>query len=108
MSAARTYDDKKRKGLQEEHLASSSIAEHIEASLSSPFFLSIETPLPESMKATILLASEAPSKDVLSFREAQLTRMRKLAHDTFPTEMEWGKLIPGELRPAACKLRLSP
>ena len=108
MSAARTYADKQRAGLQEEHLDSSSIDEHIDAALSDPFFLSLDTPLPGSMKEALGFANQAHPAEILSFWEVQLTRMQQLVHDAIPIELKWGHLIPDELRPAAGKRSLAP
>ena len=54
-SASRSYADKQRKGLQEEHLDSLDMADHLDQALSAPFFLSLPTPLPHSLSSQILI-----------------------------------------------------
>ena len=105
-SSSRTYADKQRRGLQEEHTECSSIEEHVKAALKAPFFLALHTPLPSSLSKAISFVSECAPELVTSFWEKQLGELTKLASDASDTNESWKKLIPTEIRPAAGKLNL--
>ena len=107
VSAARLYASQQRKGLQEEHLDSLSMVEHLEAALISPFFLSLPTPIPPTLQAAIDFIASGPTASALSFWNDQLSRIEQLANDSLPVDLHWKSLIPAALRPAAGKLRLA-
>ena len=107
-SSARTYAGKQRKGIQEEHMESLSIEEHVEEALSAPFFLSLQTPLPQSITTALDFVAHTPSHEITSFWEEQLSRLQTLTLDASPTDKTWNNLIPATIRPAAGKLRLAP
>ena len=60
------------------------------------------------MKEALGFPNQSPTAEILSIRDAQLNRMQQLVRDAIPIELEFGQLIPEELRPAADKLRLAP
>ena len=73
-----------------------------------PFFFALETHIPDSLKDALHLANKSPTWEILCLWKAQLPNLYQLAQGTPPADMEWGKLIPAELRPSASKNRLSP
>ena len=98
-SACRTYADKQRNGLQEEHTDSASISEHVSVALAAPFFPSLETPLPESAKEDLHFANAPPKNGVLGYWDIQLALMSQLERGTLSTIQERHKLSPQELLP---------
>ena len=82
--------------------------DHLDAALSSPFFLSLPTPLPRSIQDDLTYVSSADPSAILSFWGDQLGRMERLASDSLSTDRAWNDLIPTTIRPAAGKLRLPP
>ena len=106
-SASRSYADKQRKGLQEEHLDSLDMADHLDQALSAPFFLSLPTPLPHSLQSALDYASSTNPQTIISFWEEQLQALETMVSDARLTDLEWNRLIPGRIRPAAGKLRLA-
>ena len=107
-SSSRTYADRQRKGLQEEHTDSLSLTEHVNEALSAPFFLGLPTPLPESVESALNFIKASPSDTILDFWETQLKHTNKLVEDSKTIESEWVKLIPAELKLASGKLKLAP
>ena len=108
MSAARTYADKQRKGLQEAHVDSLSMLDHVGAALSAPFFLSLNTPLPESVSAALAFVASSPPELGSAFWEEQLLHTEVLIADALPTDLKRNKIIPAEIPPASGKLKLAP
>ena len=82
--------------------------EHIDEALSPPFFLSLDTPLPDSRNEARNFATSAPESEVLRFWDTQLSRMYPMEQDAISSDTECDLLIPDELKPAAGKLRLAP
>ena len=106
--AARSYADRQRKGLQEEHLDSMAMEEHRDAALSSPFFLSFPPPLPQSIQDALSYVSSTDPSVILRFWGDQLVRMDQLASDSLPTDRDWNELISSTIRPSEGKIRLAP
>ena len=107
-SSARTYAGNQRKGIQEEHLESLSIEEHVGGALSSPFFLSLETPIPRSITEALKFISDTPSEMIALFRCRQLDHLTRLVADAADTDSKWNLLIPSSIIPAAGRIRLAP
>ena len=104
-SAARTFDDTHRKGLQEGRLSCGFIRDHVEEAARAPFFLSLKTPLPDSIENAVKSVSATPQKTIISSWHSQLGRIRTFSPDALPADITWNSLIPLPIRPAADKVR---
>ena len=71
-SSARTYAGKQRRGVVDEHLACVTIHEHVSEALNSPFFLSLQTPLPASTTEAALFLRDSPTQALIQFWNNQL------------------------------------
>ena len=106
-SSSRLYAGKQRKGVIDEHLECLSMQEHIDKALSSPFFLSLEVPLPLSIKEAATFIKDSPPELILNFWDEQLSSLDKLIMEASSLEHSWNALIPPEIAPAAGKLKLA-
>ena len=107
-SSARVYAGKQRKGLQTEHLETTSMLEHVQQALTSPFFLALETPLPPALSKALDWVASSPTTDVLNFWDNQLQAVAQLAKDSLPIDLRWNRLIPSPIKQATGQLRLAP
>ena len=80
---------------------------HKEKTLSAPFFLSLRTPVPESLKEADVFLRDPPSNSVLSYWNAQLNRLGGIITDAPSLDSARHKLSPTEIKPAAGKIQLA-
>ena len=89
-----------------EHTACPSIEQQVEEALSSPFFLSLQTPLPASTTQAALFIRDSPNGEVIAFWNTQLDAIKTLVGASLPIDEQWNKLTPTFLKPAAGKVEL--
>ena len=106
-SSARHHAGKQRKGVVDEHMECLPMLEHVDASLSIPFFLSLSAPLPASILDAALFIRDSPPELVLEFWDAQLLALDKLILEADETEASLTSLIPPEIAQSAGKLKLA-
>ena len=107
-STARSYAGKQRKGLQEEHSDSSSMEEHAKEAITAPFFLSLQTPLPQAITHALNFISSTPHTAIRDFWRKQLHLTEKLVSDASSCDSAWNERIPLRLRASAGRLKLAP
>ena len=81
--------------------------EHANKALSAPFFLSLHTPLPQSLKDAAISLLDSPPNSVLSFWNAQLGDIDTLVSASHSTEESCRALIPPLILPAAGRIQLA-
>ena len=106
-STARTFAGKQLKGVSDEHCLRLSTQEHVGEALDSPFFLSLQTPLPPATIEDALFIRDSPQQAVVAFWNDQLAAADRLIEDAAPLEQSWGLLIPDDIAPAAGRVRLA-
>ena len=77
-SAVRTHADKQRRGLQEEHIESLSMEEHVSGALSVPVLLAVRTTRPASAEEALSPLAHTPRGTWGAFGENICARCRNL------------------------------
>ena len=75
----RHHAGKQRRGVIDEHLECLSLADRVEADLLSPFFLSLSTPLPDSILSAVRFIRDCGPALIRAFWDDQLSKLDDLA-----------------------------
>lgn len=105
--ASRTYLGAHRSGITDDRPEAASLRELVSKALSARFFLVQRIPLPRSTLEDFNYLPKCFPMGISLFWAAHLEGLEKLVGQASPVELEWRKLIPEAIRPAAGRINLA-
>ena len=100
-----SWAGEQRKGVRFSIPGAASKDDFVYRAMAEPFHQADEIPLPEEVRASLSFLKNTPTGEILSFRMAQLRRLRTLAAAAAPTQAAWGDLIPDSICSATGRIQ---